>query len=325
MGSSRLDIHQHITDQIVAMIENNRGAFMLPWHVPASSMRPTNVAAHKPYRGINILALWASAELAGYSSGLWATYKQWTDAGAQVRRGEKASYVVFYKEANPQTDHEPEDKTSTDSPGHAARRWIARASAVFAAEQVEGFEIPAAPASTLEPSIQAEAFVAATGAAIVHGGHRAFYRPATDTIHLPHLDAFVGSKSSTATEAYYSTLLHELTHWTGQESRCNRSLGRRFGKDAYAMEELVAELGAAFLCAELGVTGSPRADHGQYIAEWLSVLNSDKKAIFTAASQASIAVEFLRGLQPAETAVHDASAGEPETANAPALMEAAAC
>ena len=301
MGSNRFDVYQHLTDQIVAMIESSRGEFKLPWHVPASSMRPKNVATQKPYRGINILALWASAELAGYASGLWGTYKQWTEANAQVRRGEKASYVLFYKEGNSRTDRGLEKESAPDIGGHSSSRWIARSTAVFAAEQVNGFELPAPSPVLWAPVDRAEEFVASIGATIVHGGHRAFYRPTTDCIHLPPPSSFVGTKTSTAMETYYSTLFHELTHWSGHESRCNRNLGRRFGAHAYAMEELIAELGASFLCADLGVTGNPRSDHGQYIAEWLTILCNDKKAIFAAASQASHAVDFLWGLERAKS------------------------
>lgn len=151
--------------------------------------------------------------------------------------------------------------------------------------------------TSVEPIERAEAFVAATGAVIHHGGSRAFYRPSTDDIHLPPREAFIGTATSTAAEAYASTKLHELTHWTSAETRCNRQLGRRFGDDAYAMEELVAELGAAFLCADLGITDTPRADHAQYLDHWLRVLKADKKAIFTAASKASQAKTFLASLQ----------------------------
>lgn len=314
MRSDRLDIHQHITDQILALVEKSRGEFMLPWHVPASTFRPTNVASNKPYRGVNILALWAAAENAGYTSGLWGTYRQWAEAGAQVRRGEKASYIVFYKEAgrgdvdeaNTGDARRGDDGDDTDKRKNL--RWIARASAVFAVEQVDGFapseKPPTNPVKAIE---QAETFVAATGAKIVHEGRRAFYRQSTDDIHLPPSDEFVGSKTSTATESYYSTLFHELTHWTGHATRCARDLGRRFGKDAYALEELVAELGASFLCAELQIASEPRPDHAHYIKDWLDVLRADKKAIFTAASQASKAVEFLKGLQPEAESAGDNS------------------
>jgi antirestriction protein ArdC len=166
----------------------------------------------------------------------------------------------------------------------------------------DGYQSPvidAPPATIITPIEQAEAFVAAAGASIHHGGGRAFYCPATDSIQLPPREAFIGSPTSTPAEAYYSTILHELTHWTSAEARCNRQLGKRFGNQAYAIEELVAELGAAFLCADLGITDEPRADHAQYLATWLSVLKADKKAIFTAASKASEAAAFLTALQAA--------------------------
>jgi antirestriction protein ArdC len=154
-----------------------------------------------------------------------------------------------------------------------------------------------APVVTMTPIERAEAFVAATAAQIDHGGTRAFYRPSTDSIQLPPREAFIGSPTRSPAESYYSTLCHELVHWSSAESRCNRQLGKRFGDHAYAMEELVAELGAAFLCADLQITDDPRADHAQYLAHWLSIMKEDKKAIFTAASKASEAAAFLTGLQ----------------------------
>jgi antirestriction protein ArdC len=292
MKSERFDIHQHITDQIVVAIVKGAGEFRLPWHRSAGNiMRPTNIASKNAYRGVNILTLWASADEKGYSSGTWGTYKQWGEVGAQVRKGEKAAYVVFYKEVT--VDDEESDEAVT--------RLFARATPVFAAEQVDGFTAPIieTPATVISPIEQAEAFVVKTNASITHGGSRAFYRPSTDSIQLPPREAFIGTATSTPGEAYYSTLLHELTHWTSAEARCNRQLGKRFGDDAYAMEELVAELGAAFLCADLGVTDAPRPDHAQYLDSWLTVMKADKKAIFTAASKASEAVTFLASLQGA--------------------------
>ncbi len=172
---------------------------------------------------------------------------------------------------------------------------------MFAAEQVDGWTPPIidAPATVITPIKQAEAFVAATGATITHGGSRAFYRPATDSIQIPPREAFIGTATSSPADAYYSTLLHELKHYSGHETRCNRQPGRRFGDDAYAMEELIAELGAAFLCADLRITDEARADHAQYLDHWLKVMKSDNKAIFTAASKASEAVTFLAALQGA--------------------------
>ena len=296
MTKERFDIHQHITDKIVSAIGRGAGDFRLPWHRSNGSiMRPVNIASKKAYRGVNVVALWAYAEEFGYSSGTWGTYKQWTEAGAQVRKGEKAAYVVFYKELEFAAESETGD-------AETATRLFARATPVFAAEQVEGYQVPVLdplPATVITPIEQAEAFVAATGATITYGGSRAFYRPSTDSIQIPPREAFIGSPTSTPAESYYSTICHELTHWTSAQSRCNRQLGKRFGDQAYAIEELVGELGAAFLCADLRITDEPRADHAQYLASWLSVLKADKKAIFTAASKASEAAAFLVALQGA--------------------------
>jgi antirestriction protein ArdC len=294
MKTERFDIHQHITDRIIAAIERGAGEFRLPWHRSAGNiMRPVNIASKKAYRGVNVLALWATAEEKAYTSGVWGTYRQWSEAGAQIRKGEKSAYVVFYKEITVAADGGNSEETGT--------RLFARATPVFAAEQVDGWTPPTidAPAIVITPIEQAEAFVTATGAAITHGGSRAFYRPSTDSIQLPPRDAFIGTATSSPAETYYSTLLHELTHWAGHETRCNRQLGKRFGDDAYAMEELVAELGAAFLCADLQITDEPRVDHAQYLGHWLTVLKADKKAIFTAASKASEAATFLAALQGA--------------------------
>ena len=295
MKTERFDIHQHITDQIIAAIENGAGEFRLPWHRSAGNiMRPVNIASRKPYQGVNILTLWATADTLGYSSGTWGTYRQWSEAGAQVRKGEKAAYIVFYKEITVASEAADSDESST--------RLFARATPVFAAEQVDGYQAPVIdplPATVISPIEQVETFVAATGAVIEHGGSRAFYRPSTDSIQLPPPEAFIGSPTSTAAESYYATLLHELTHWTSREGRCNRQLGKRFGDEAYAMEELVAELGAAFLCADLRISDAPRADHAQYLDSWLRVLKADKKAIFSAASKASEAAAFLAALQGA--------------------------
>jgi antirestriction protein ArdC len=294
MKTERFDIHQHITNQIIAAIERGTGEFRLPWHRHAGNiMRPVNIASKNPYRGVNVLALWATAEEKGYTAGVWGTYRQWSEAGGQIRKGEKSAYVVFYKEITVAADDGDSEDVNT--------RLFARATPVFAAEQVDGWAptVIDAPATVITPIEQAEAFVIATGAAITHGGSRAFYRPSTDSIHLPPREAFIGTATSSPAETYYSTLLHELTHYSGHETRCNRQLGKRFGDDAYAMEELVAELGAAFLCADLQITDEPRADHAQYLSHWLKVMKADKKAIFTAASKASEAAAFLAAAQGA--------------------------
>lgn len=284
MSKERFDIHQHLTDRIVAAIEAGAGQWQMPWHRGSGGRAPVNISSGNAYRGVNVLALWVEAQVNGYGSHLWGTFRQWADKGASVRKGQKASYVVFYKEIEVEAGEGNEDERKS--------RLFARATPVFNADQVEGLERAPVVAVTELPDV--DGFIASTKAAIVHGGHRAYYVPKLDEIHMPPRELFTGSATSSATEAYYSTLLHELTHWTGPAHRCARDLSGRFGTEAYAMEELVAELGAAFLCAELGIAVEPRADHAQYLAHWLKVLKADKRAIFTAASKAGEAVAFLR-------------------------------
>jgi antirestriction protein ArdC len=285
MSKERFDIHQHLTDRIVSAIEAGAGEWQMPWHRGSGGRHPVNIASGNKYRGVNVLGLWVDAQVNGYGSHLWGTYRQWAERGATVRKGQKASYVVFYKEIEVDTAEGEENDSN--------RRLIARATPVFNADQVDGFQDVVA-VSPVEEVQGVDAFIAATGAVIVHGGNRACFVPKLDEIHMPERASFTGSNTSNATEAYYSTVLHELTHWTAPAHRCDRDLSGRFGSEAYAMEELVAELGAAFLCAELGITVEPRADHAQYLAHWLKVLKADKRAVFTAASNAAEAVSFLR-------------------------------
>ncbi|MET4491638.1 zincin-like metallopeptidase domain-containing protein [Bradyrhizobium sp. LA7.1] len=284
MSKERFDIHQHLTDRIVSAIEAGAGDWQMPWHRGSGGRHPVNVASGNKYRGVNVLGLWVDAQVNGYTSHLWGTYRQWAEKGTTVRKGQKASYVVFYKEIEVDTDHASENDSK--------RRLFARATPVFNADQVEGFG-EATTEAAVEDLDSVDTVIARTGATIVHGGGRACFIPKLDEIHMPERASFTGSPTSSATEAYYSTVLHELTHWTAPAHRCNRDLSGRFGSEAYAMEELVAELGAAFLCAELGITVEPRADHAQYLAHWLNVLKADKRAIFTAAAKAAEATAFI--------------------------------
>lgn len=284
MQSQARDIYRDVTDRIIAAIETGAGTWHMPWHRTVS--RPTNVRSGRPYSGVNVLALWAAAELGGFGSGFWGTYRQWQELGAQVRRKEKASLIVFYKQLERQVEKAGELETRS--------YFFARASWVFNADQVDGWSPPTPavrnPAEALEG---AEIFVAATRADVRHGGEQAYYNTAGDYIAMPARERFVGTATSSATEGYYATLLHELTHWTAHGERLDRNLSGRFGDEAYAMEELVAELGGAFLCADLAITNTPRPDHAAYLASWLSVLKRDGKAIFSAARRASEAAEYL--------------------------------
>lgn len=287
----RFSTYRAVTDQIVAAIEAGATNAELPWHRDAGLLMPVNAFTEKRYRGVNVVALWAATASRGFSSHLWATYRQWCKLGAQVRRSETASLVVFFKEIAVESDGNPEGGEAPST------RLVARASRVFNADQVDGYErpAPAAPPQPVAIITEAERVVGQTGAVIHHGGSAAYYSPSGDYIQIPERETFTGTKTSTPTEGYYGVLFHELTHWSGAPERLARDLSGRFGSRSYAMEELVAELGAAFLCAELAITPAPREDHAAYIADWLKVLKHDPRAIFTAASRAGQATDYVLG------------------------------
>lgn len=287
---TREDVYTRVTNSIVSAIEQGAAGFKMPWHRSGLDVMPTNALTRKQYRGINLLSLWASGIINGYSSSHWATYWQWNSLGAQVRKGEKATSVLFYKPLS--TEHKEEE----DQP-ESIHRYVARSAMVFNSDQVDGWhnetlcvkEMPAL-------LVSAEAFVQAIGGTVRYGGDVACYRTATDAIHMPERHRFIGTETISGTEAFYATLLHEHVHWTGHKDRLNRDLSGRFGSSAYAMEELVAELGAAFLCSELGISVEPRIDHAAYVGDWLKVLRSEKKAIFTASSAATVSCTYLHEL-----------------------------
>ena len=288
LSERRFDVHRAITDKIIAAMEAGACEFVMPWHRHSPGLgRPTNAFTLASYRGVNVVALWAEAMTTGYGSGWWATFKQWKELGASVRKGEHGTTIVFYKSLAGPENEDAEDEGR-------ARSLMARAYRVFNQHQVDGWQPPQpGPASPAVILAEVEAFVASTSATIRHGGDMACYRPKLDVIDLPARAAFRDAGTRSATEAYYATLLHELTHWSGAKHRLNRQLAGRYGSDAYAMEELVAELGAAFLCADLRITNEPRTDHASYLSSWLSVLRSDRRAIFMAARLANEATAFL--------------------------------
>lgn len=298
---TKRDIHAEITVKLIAAVEANPEHPGRLWGKSTGKplWMPTNAQTKNRYNGINILALWAEADLRGFTHPIWATYRQWAAMGCQVRKGETASTVVFYKELTVQP--EPDD---ADDDG---KRYVAKASCVFNASQVDGYDLPEPPAllGPVERIAAAETFFDNIGARVEIGGDRAFYSPSTDHIQMPTEGLFSGSATMTRTEGWYSTLGHEHIHRSGTEKRMNRTFGKRFGDDAYAFEELVACIGETFLCAELGLMSEPRQDHAHYLANWLKVMKGDSRAIFTAAAAASKAVAFLKVFQP--KAIDDAS------------------
>jgi antirestriction protein ArdC len=207
--SDRFDVYEAITNQIIAAIESGTGDVQMPWHRAGGSIeRPVNVESKRAYRGVNTVALWASAHCQNFSNGLWGTYRQWQEKGAQVRKGEKSSVIIFYR------DLEPSDQDNASNDDRGSRAFVARASRVFNVAQVDGFTVPELQTSVdrIDPCEAAEALIASTHAKISIGGDRASYSSTSDQITMPDRTRFVGTKSSTPTEAWYSTLLHELTH-----------------------------------------------------------------------------------------------------------------
>jgi antirestriction protein ArdC len=287
-----LDLHQAVTDKIVAAIEAGVGDARLPWQRPGlSTLLPKNAHTGNAYNGINILSLWAEAQVASYPVSLWGTYRQWQELGAQVRKGEKAALVIFYK----QYEVEPDPADDIDN----GQRRVAKASWVFNVAQVDGYDLPEIQERPLiVRRTEAEALLAHSGVPIVVGGDQAYYRPSTDTIHMPDERLFDASTDEERADDWYSVVFHEAAHATGVQKRLNRELGKRFGDQGYCIEELVAELASAMLMAQMGFSAQPRADHAQYIAHWLAVLKADKKAIFAAAARSQEAVAYLLTRQP---------------------------
>jgi antirestriction protein ArdC len=294
----RQDVYTRITAQIVAELEKGARPWLKPWNAEHAAGRITRPLRHngQPYTGINILSLWVSASVQGFAAPIWMTYRQAVQLGAHVRKGEQGSPVVYASSIT-------RNEADTDSGVDVAREiYFLKGYTVFNVEQID--ELPAQYMAPASPRLdvfariaRAERFFGATGATLAHGGNRAFYRPSTDSIVLPLFETFRNA------ESYYATLAHETTHWTAHESRLARDFGtERFGSEGYAIEELVAELGAAFLCADLDLTLEPREDHAAYIASWLDVLKADNRAIFAAASHAQRAADFINALQPTPAA-----------------------
>jgi antirestriction protein ArdC len=277
------DIHQTITNQIIEAMESARTRGRRLWD--SQPILPLNLTTGKPYSGINVLMLWAAGLRNGYTSPYWLTYKQAADKGGQVRKGEHSTLCVFYKPWESQETNNETGETET------TRGAILKSFRVFNLDQIDGIEAPVMEKrGPFVAMVDAERIMAASPAPIQIGGTQAFYRPSTDTIHLPERERF------TSTEAFYSVAMHEMCHSSGHPSRLARDFSERFGTEAYAFEELIAELGSAFLNADLGIIGSTLQDHADYLASWVKILKEDKKAILTAAAQASKAHAFIKGL-----------------------------
>ncbi|MBL8552241.1 MAG: DUF1738 domain-containing protein [Hyphomonadaceae bacterium] len=295
----KLSPAQRVTRSIEIALQRGVRPWVKPWRDDACSGVPLlpRRANGQPYRGVNIVALWAAGLESGFASPFWFTFKQALALGGQVRKGERGAFVVFYKEMNAQSEGESETEDDTKK----AVRRILRGYVVFNRAQIDGlddrFDAPQAPSSILDDAFAA--CFAKVPATICYGGARAFYAPSSDHVQLPPRSAF------TDVTQFYATLAHELTHWTRHPSRLDRDFGqKRFGDNGYALEELVAELSAAFVGAVIGLPAEHVEDHAGYIQSWLTVLKDDPAAFLTAAAKAQTAADYLlelMGEAPAST------------------------
>lgn len=291
--TARRDIHQQVTDTIIKQLEQGTVPWQKPWKGDDNRFFgiPQNFTTGKKYRGINILLLWSSAIGQGFKTQEWASFKQWQEKKEAIRKGEKGSMVVYY------------DTIEREVDGELKKIPFIKSSVVFNRCQLASYthearEETQSALPLVQRIEQVDNFITNTKAIIEHKNNTACYIPSADKINMPVPEAFIDTQYSTATEGYYSTLLHELTHWTGSKERLNRQGGKKFGDANYAAEELVAELGAAFLCAQFEITEVTKTDHASYIGHWLERLKENNRCIFTASSEASKACDYLDSLQP---------------------------
>ncbi len=290
--STQTDIYARITGKIIADLENGNLTWRKPWHsdhLAGQVMRPLRWN-DIPYSGINTLMLWGTAAEQGYTSPYWMTFKQASELKANVRKGEKGTQVVY-------ADKFIKEEQNTKGETVASQIPFLKCYTVFNASQIDGlsdaFHPKPEPVTTTVQSRNAELelFFAQTKAD-VYTGREASYSITTDRVQMPPFESFASPID------YYAILAHEITHWTRHPRRLDRDLGRKqYGDEGYAKEELVAELGACFLAADLGFEPMPEVQHAAYIQSWLKALNDDKRLIFSAASHAQKAVEYIHTLQ----------------------------
>jgi antirestriction protein ArdC len=281
------DLYAEVSARIVAELERGAAPWIKPWSATAGQNVPQNAVTNRPYSGCNVILLWL-ARNRGWATPRFLTFNQASNAGGNVRKGEHGTKVYFVKQLQIKDDEATEARLVP----------MMREYTVFNVDQCENLldSITAGkPMRVRNPDtrdVLADQFLQSTAADIREGHGEAYYVPSHDFISMPAFAAFKGA------DHFYNVTFHELTHWTGHKSRLDRDLKHRFGERAYAAEELVAELGAAFLSAEFGFDGDVRS--AGYIATWIELLKTDKRAFFTACNRASKAAEYLRGLALAE-------------------------
>lgn len=288
----RQDVQQLVTDTIIQQLEEGTIPWQKPWTGgnPIPFSLPKNCVTDKGYRGVNILLLWSASIKHNYQSSEWASFKQWGEKNEMIRKGEKGNFIVYYDTFDREVDGEiqkiPYLKTYYVFNKCQLASYVPE-------ENIQPDHVPC----LIEKIDIVDQFLENTKAAILPHDGGACYKPMEDKIYMPYMEQFANTATCTATEGFYSTLLHELTHWTGAKHRLDRTKSKKFGDDNYAVEELIAEFGAAFLCAGFGIATLEKGDHAGYIESWLKVLKENKQILFTAASEASKAIDYLYTLQ----------------------------
>lgn len=287
------DIHREVTETIISQLEKGTIPWRQPWQGQSSKDffdLPYNTISNNHYKGINIVLLWGATIDKNFDTAEWATFKQWSEKKETIRKGEKGSMIVYYDFLEKEDDKGEIQKIPFLKSYHVFNRCQ------LSSYTPQEFKLETETIPLVQRIEVVDRFIENTKAVIEHRANGAFYRPSEDKIYMPKVETFQDTQSCTATEGYYSTLLHELVHWSGSSKRLDRTKSKRFGDNQYAVEELVAELGSAFLCAEFDIGNAEKGDHASYIASWLKVLKDNKHCIVSAASEASKAVNYIKQL-----------------------------
>jgi antirestriction protein ArdC len=286
------DVMAATVTHLIGRMEQGVELGTLPWHHDGTIGMPHNSITKNVYRGGNLITLWFTGSEHGWASNEWATFKQWQQIGATVRKGERGTRLVYWGTLTTDTDTtETTNGEQADTPAKAKSRQFAKTFVVFNAAQVDGLDLSGPNADP--PTGDVARWFDAIPATVEWGKGRPCYRPACDRVTMPHPDAFRDP------DAMWATLAHELAHWSGHASRLDRTFGARFGDDTYALEELVAELSAAITCAVVGIATTFRDDHADYLAHWCRVLKADPSILWTVAGKAQAATDHLVTYQPA--------------------------
>ena len=283
------EVHQVVTDQIIYAIEKGVGNWKMPWH---QTEVPINVKTGRSYGWINSVYLWASSAAHDFESNIWGTSNQWESKGAKVQNAELQKPTVAVKLFTM-----PKRSTRNNGRDDNEVDFVQKPFLLYNVNQIVGYRNEVSSVEdTVRTVKEVEKFVKNTKAKIKHQGDRAYYDPRKDRIYIPERHKFFKTGDTKAEDNYYCTLLHELIHWTGNKVRCDRPFGKEYGDKIYSNEELVAELGSAFLCAELRVVAEPSTENAAYIKYWLQQLRADKEYIFRVAKRATQAINYLKKL-----------------------------